>query len=97
MSYACLSDTRLYGVEAYQPRISSFETTVCVARINVGSAIYLKWIWYGGRTGYYGAGAGDYGDEDFKDMTKAKGQIVPLAMVFIISLDLLMLGREVAA
>lgn len=32
-----------------------------------------------------------------KDMTKAKGQIVPLAMVFKISLDLLVLGREVAA
>lgn len=31
-----------------------------------------------------------------KDMTKAKGQIVPLAMVFKISLDLLVLGREVA-
>lgn len=32
-----------------------------------------------------------------KDMTKAKGQIMPLAMVFKISLDLLVLGREVAA
>lgn len=28
-----------------------------------------------------------------KDMTKAKGQIVPLAMVCKISLDLLVLGR----
>lgn len=32
-----------------------------------------------------------------KDMTKAKGQIMPLAMVCKISLDLLVLGREVAA
>ena len=32
-----------------------------------------------------------------KDMTKAKGQIMPLAMVFKISLDLLVLGRKIAA
>ena len=32
-----------------------------------------------------------------KDMIKAKGQIMPLAMVCKNSLDLLVLGREVAA
>ena len=61
-------------------------------------AVYLKGIWYGGWTGYYARAITGMGlIKMIKDMTKAKGQIVPLAMVFKISLDLLVLGREVAA